>query len=446
MTTFLSGARLVAPVLLLVTSAGAQLPDTTHLSKHRADLLTGLYQFPDGERFHIADLRDQLNGRQTLSVVEFSSGRLRGLYPDSGQTFRAGSAWFSRSPASYTVEFESTSAPARPLSLRWTEDGATRTAVRVPMTERAAVVVNGDITLTGTLTLPPGPGPHPAMVMVPGSGPLTRRMARYVGDLVTAYGVAVLTMDKRGTGGSNGNWNGLSHAAWATDVHAQLNWLRAQPGIDTARIGLMGGSEGGYVAPVVAAERSDVGFLVCRVCPALPHPEVIVDMESAAMRSRGWSEDEVGMASELLARMMRFALDGSGYDSLVSFANAGVDARWRSAVPLVNIPAAAAPYWERYRGLLVVDPREVYGRLNIPTLVILGERDDRILVDKHRSAFEQAGARRNNFFTWVIPDASHGLLLDPEGVARYPAAFHDRLAGWIAEAAGVGRRPASPNR
>lgn len=98
--------------------------------------------------------------------------------------------------------------------------------------------------LAGTLTVPPGPGPRPAVVLIPGSGPLTRRTPRYMGDLLTAYGIAALTADKRGTGESTGSWNALSHREWAVDVHAQLDWLARQPGIDPSRLGIVAGSEG----------------------------------------------------------------------------------------------------------------------------------------------------------------------------------------------------------
>ena len=63
-----------------------------------------------------------------------------------------------------------------------------------------------------------------------------------MGDLLTAYGIAALTVDKRGTGESTGSWNALSHRDWAADVHAQLDWLARQPGINPSRLGIVAGS------------------------------------------------------------------------------------------------------------------------------------------------------------------------------------------------------------
>lgn len=421
----------IAVVLIAQFGAGvsAQGPLVPPIDAERADRLTGLYLFEDGTRFHVTDLRDVVGAHPTLSITEYASGRLRALFPKGG-AFVAGGAWFRRDPVEIVVTFDETT--PRSASLLWEEKGVRRTARRVAMEERSFAMAHKGIRLAGTLTVPPGAGPHPAVVMIPGSGPLTRRTPRYVGDLLTAYGVAVLTADKRGTGESTGSWSGLSHADWAADVHAQLDWLGRQPGVDPMRLGIVAGSEGGFVGPMVAAERKDVRLLVCRVCSALPHPEVILDMESLAMRRAGLTEPEVARARGLLEQLMRFALDRRDYARVLAAASGGDGARWRAAVRLQTIPPENGAYWDTYRGVLAVDPLSFYRRLKIPVLVILGGRDERILIDKHRPAFDALGDAGMPLTTWVVPGASHGLLLDESTSPAYPPGFHDRLAAWIA--------------
>jgi pimeloyl-ACP methyl ester carboxylesterase len=425
-------------LILLALAAGplaAQLPDTTFLSGARAERLAGLYVFEDGRLAQVMDLRDQLDGRPTLSVVEYASGRLRGLYPTASGAFEAGNAWFRRDSVTYILRFDEDS--GRAMRVTWDEAGRSVGGRRAPLVERDVTILNGDVTLAGTLILPGGPGPHPAVVMVHGSGPLTRRTPRYVGDLLAWHGIAVLAMDKRGTGGSTGRWLALSHADWATDVEAQLDFLRTVPEIDEGRLGLIAGSEGGFVAPVVAARRQDVRFLVCRVCSALPHPRVILDMETGTLRRRGMADADVDKAGELLERLMRYALDRTGYDSLVAFADAGTGAPWRAVFPMERIPAANAAYWDRYRGALVVDPRDYYARLSIPVLAILGERDERILVERHRPAFQALANAGIDVSVWVISGASHGLLIPGEAPTElaYPADLHQRIVDWVLEVA-----------
>jgi len=428
---------LVLALAAAATPAGAQIPDSTYLPPARADALTGLYVLSDGRVVSVADLRDEVGGRPVLSVTEFASGRARALYPRDSVEFEAGNAWFRRDSVAYRVRFDESERPARALT--WVESGRTLTGRRAPLVEREVTIRNGDIVLAGTLILPPGRGPHPAMVYVSGSGPETRRIPRYVADYLAYHGVAVLVTDKRGTGGSTGTWNGLSHADWATDVEAQLDFLHRQPAVDAARLGLLGNSEGGFVVPMVAARRPDVRFLICRVCSALPGPEANLDANLGALRQRGMAESDVALVGDLLGRMMRYALERTGYDSLVATAASLADRPWyRQFVP-TRIAARDARYWDVYRSLLDVDPRPSYARLRIPVLVVLGERDERLPIEKHRPVFDALARGGVDLTLWVVPAASHGLMLGPGNSAGYPPGLHERLAQWVAGAAGVRR-------
>ncbi len=428
-------AILLGALAMLRGPAVAQIPSDRFLPAARADALTGLYVLEDGRLVHVVDLADEVGGRPVLSVTEYATGRARALYPLADGSFEAGSGWFEHEPVAYRVRFTETARPAPALT--WTEGGRTLHGRRAPLVERDVTIANGDVRLAGTLVLPPGPGPHPAAVMVSGSGPETRRIPRYVGDLLAWRGVAVLVTDKRGTGGSGGTWNGLTHAAWSSDVEAQLDWLRRQPEVDATRMGLFGNSEGGFVVPQVAARRADVRFLVCRVCPGLPGRVVLADIQRGVLRREGLAEADVAKAMELYARTMRYAAERSGYDSLLAFAARYQDRPWRTRYAPRPIPERAAPYWDTYRGMLGEDPREAYARLRIPVLVVLGERDDRLLIEKHRAAFDSLARQGVPLTLWVIPEASHGLMLGPRNSRGYPPGLHERLARWVASAPGV---------
>ncbi len=337
-----SGFCAVVAVLLAIAPAGAQQRDTVAFPPARADALAGLWILEDGRLVHVTDLRDQM-GEPALSATEFASGRARALFPRKEGWFDAGNAWFRWDSIEYRVRFDETLQPARALT--WEEEGRVLAGRRAPLVEREVSIRSGDVLLAGTLVLPPGPGPYPALVMVPGSGPETRRIPRQVGDLLAYNGIAVLVTDKRGTGNSTGAWNGLSHADWAGDVEAQLDFLRAQPEIAPDRIGLWGNSEGGYVVPVVAARRPDVRFLVCRVCAALPQGEVIPDIETGARRRRGMAEAEVVAAVEMVERMIRYALTRAAYDRLAAHFESGAERPWRASFPVRQLPPADAHYW-----------------------------------------------------------------------------------------------------
>lgn len=134
---------------------------------------------------------------------------------------------------------------------------------------RAADVTidTGAVTLAGTLLLPLDETPAPAVIIVPGSGAATRNgswnMYRTIGEYLVQRGIAVLLYDKRGVGGSSGNWKSETFDERAQDVAAMVEYLQSRAGIDPTRIGLIGHSQGAYIAPLVVAKySSDVKFVV----------------------------------------------------------------------------------------------------------------------------------------------------------------------------------------
>src|SRR5579864_3260943 len=138
------------------------------------------------------------------------------------------------------------------------------------------------IELGATLTMPQGKGPFPAVVLITGSGPQDRNEAilghrpfLVLADYLTRKGIAVLRADDRGVGKSTGDFNLATTADFATDTEAGVAYLKTRPEIDTRKIGLVGHSEGGVIAPMIAARNHDVAFIVMMAGTGVPGDEVI---------------------------------------------------------------------------------------------------------------------------------------------------------------------------
>lgn len=130
------------------------------------------------------------------------------------------------------------------------------------------------INLAGTLTLPDGRQNCPAVVLISGSGPQNRDGAvlkhkpfLVLADYLTRQGMVVLRVDDRGVGESGGTFTGATSADFATDVAAAVDYLKKHPRVNSNKVGLLGHSEGGLIAPMVASGRDDVAFLVLLAGP-----------------------------------------------------------------------------------------------------------------------------------------------------------------------------------
>lgn len=146
-----------------------------------------------------------------------------------------------------------------------------------------------NIELAGMLFLPEGAGPFPGVVIIHGAGSSRRDNAWYL--TMTAYlrenGIAVLLPDKRGCVSSTGDWRTASFPDLATDTLAAIAYLREFHGDRISRIGVLGGSQGGQVAPIVASQSNDVAFAVNLVGSAVPFYEALVFEENNNIREMG---------------------------------------------------------------------------------------------------------------------------------------------------------------
>ena len=153
------------------------------------------------------------------------------------------------------------------------------------------------INLAGTLTVPSTGTKHPAIILVTGSGPQNRdeelmghKPFLVIADYLTREGFAVLRYDDRGVGKSEGTQKDATSADFATDTEAALTYLKTRTEINPARIGIIGHSEGGMIAFMLAAKNKDIAFIISMAGPGFRIQDLMLKQAELVMKSNGMTE------------------------------------------------------------------------------------------------------------------------------------------------------------
>ena len=149
---------------------------------------------------------------------------------------------------------------------------------------------NANVTLSGTFTRPNSNGKHPVVILISGSGrhdrdgsAMTHRPFLVLSDYLTRRGIAVLRYDDRGISESTGDFAQATTVDFAQDVLSAVSYLKSRTDIDPNQIGLIGHSEGGIIAPLVANQTQDISFIVTLAATGIPGSEVAL-MQSKSLR------------------------------------------------------------------------------------------------------------------------------------------------------------------
>ena len=166
------------------------------------------------------------------------------------------------------------------------------------------------ITLAGTLSSPAGRGPFPAVILISGSGAQDRDETIFehkpflvLADMLTRRGVAVLRVDDRGVGGSTGSIATSTSEDFAGDVEAGIAFLKSRSVVDGRKIGLIGHSEGGIIAPIVAARSQDVAFIVLLAGTGLPGDEILMMQSRLIGKVMGADDKGLDKQEEMQKRL-----------------------------------------------------------------------------------------------------------------------------------------------
>ncbi|MBL9153505.1 MAG: alpha/beta fold hydrolase [Verrucomicrobiales bacterium] len=415
--------------------------------------LTSTAQSPLPLPFSQISLRD----REVKASIDSLGGRFEGKIAANGRVIRG--EW---TQGGHTL----------PLDLAYQPGGAPEPrrpqTPRPPHPYRSEAVTfappGADHRLSGTLTLPEGPtGRVPGIVLISGSGPQDRDETIFghkpfavIADHLTRQGIAVLRYDDRGTGASTGTFEYATTLDFADDAAAAAAHLASRPEIDPARVGLLGHSEGGLIAPIVAARHPDrIACLVLLAGPGLRGDEILLTQTRALLTATGQKAALIDLTERfqraLFAVLTQPAPDVNKAREIAATFQAEIaalspdDAKaLAQAAPAIeeSMKALQTPWFARF---LVLDPGDSLRQLSqTPLLALFGERDLQVLPEPNLAALRRhlEAAGNTRFTAEIRPGLNHlfqkattGLPTEYSQIeTTIEPAVLQRIAGWIAEA------------
>jgi uncharacterized protein len=287
-------------------------------------------------------------------------------------------------------------------------------APALPYREIALTVRSGNVTLAGTLLLPKTAGKHAAVLLMHGSGGQPRwGTNRYIGDRFARAGIAAWIYDKRGSGESTGDWRVASYQDFAHDALAGINMLILRPEIDSSRIGVIGHSEGGFVAPIVANLAQDkIAFIVSEDAAVGRVRDQDLYRVTNDIQAQEWSDADKKKALAIYALFLNTIAGDRPYAEFAAASSAAKDQPW---FQYLGLPPHEHPFWTAYPLRANYDMSAPWGAVRCPTLLVYGERDALLPVTKSLTTIEAIlDGNGVHYAALIIPGAQHNLTIQPE--------------------------------
>ncbi len=281
------------------------------------------------------------------------------------------------------------------------------------------------INLAGTLTIPPGQGPFRAVIMITGSGGQNRdeellghKPFLVISDWMTRHGIAVLRYDDRGVAKSQGSQFNATSADFATDVQAAFDYLKTNPKVNPVAIGLMGHSEGGLIAPIVASSNPGIAFIVSLAGPGVTGQQIIIRQSEDIGRLSGISEGQIRKSTETnkkLYAVLRKENDNKKAELKIMALYREILEKEKTskentekAVNQLKVTFGESKYtWLRY--FLFTDPSVFWNKVKCPVLALNGEKDLQVAAHENLPAIEKAVRSSGNkaVKTMQLPGLNH---------------------------------------
>lgn len=380
---------------------GNEIPIVFHISKDSTKKLIASFDSPSQHAFGLACNDVIVKDDSVILMMDILKGKYTGLL--SADKKQMNGTWFQ-------------GGGALPLNVNKTSETAVVKELKRPQTPKPPYAYisedveyyNADKSLKygATITYPKAdananPATYPSVILITGSGQQDRdenifghKSFAVIADYLTKKGFLVLRVDDRGIGKSTGIFSAATTADFAKDVEASLDFLETQPQVNKNKLGLIGHSEGGMIAPMVADARSEIKFIVLLAGPGIPITQLMREQVDAVSASQGLNPEIVKASGEIFS--MFTAEVNKNEDSvtthnnlrtkLIAFAQ-NSDTATRSALGLNDLSGIdknitnelktfSSPWYKYFLGF---NPQPYLEKLHCKVLALNGGKDVQVL-------------------------------------------------------------------
>lgn len=400
----------------ILTVPGGQLPLIIHVSKTDTGY-TATMDSPDQKAFGMP-----------LTTTTFENGVMKFSFPAAAMAYE-GSLKDHKFSGNFTQSGQT-------FALDFTREKVEKTAlVRPQEPKKPYPYYSEDVvfantksgnTLSGTLTLPTKEGSFPVVVLISGSGAQNRDEALLghkpflvLADFLTRNGIGVLRYDDRGTGESTGNYATATTLNLATDTEAAVNYLLTRKEINKKKIGLMGHSEGGVIAPMVASQSKNISFIVLLAGTGLRGDQLLLLQQELIAKAYGANEETLQKNKAMNAKMLNMVLTSANDEKLTADLTAYckkyiaettdksfMDGMTEDEFITEQLNAYTTP-WMKY--FIRLDPAVALEKTSCPVLAINGSKDLQVPPKENLSAIKTALTKGGNkaVTTKELPNLNH---------------------------------------
>lgn len=316
-----------------------------------------------------------------------------------------------------------------------------------------------NIILAGTLTLPKAAGPFPGVILITGSGSQNRdeeifnhRPFLVLADYLTRQGIAVLRLDDRGVGKSGGKDKVATSTTidFVDDINAAVEYLRTRQDIAADKIGLIGHSEGGCIAPMIAAQDKKIAFIVMMAGLGTSGLECLVTQQAKVLALAGLPAGDIDGYAKLQKALLETIIAEKDNDRAIQkmqkiyetmktqmSENAKKMLATQQTQPLDKEFKVLTSPWMRY--FLSFDPAVYLKKVTCPVLAINGEKDCQVIAKDNLPAIKKwlrAGGNKK-FTIKEFPNLNHLFQTAKTGNVNEYAQINETIAPVALETMGT---------